>query len=167
MSVETAQTTETTETTELVKVKRQTTVIDVPIGDPVVVEKTTIETPSEDSVQANANVSKFLRDPIGYTAEFLKPYRPILALIGWVLLAVIGFKLVLTLLGAILSVATSIPVLSPLFELVGVIHTGWFVYSQLLTATQRQEFSQKVSRFKRELLGQAEEVLDTDKSEIS
>lgn len=158
MSVENAQTPGFVET--------QTTVVDIPMSDPVVVKKTTIETP-EDHLQEKAVASEFLNDPIGYTTRSLKPYTRILALIGWGLLAIIGFKLVLTLLGAILSVATSIPVLSPLFELVGVTYTGWFIYSHLLTATQRQEFSQKVSQFKKEFFGGVEDILDTDKSEIS
>ncbi|MCY7321363.1 MAG: CAAD domain-containing protein [Phormidesmis sp. CAN_BIN36] len=140
MSVENAQTPGLVET--------QTTVVDVPMHDPVVVKKTTIET-TQDHLQEKAVASEFINDPIGSSVRFLKPYTRILALIGWSLLAIVGFKLVLTLLGAILSVATSIPVLSPLFELVGVTYTGWFIYTQLLTATQRQEFSQKVSRFKK------------------
>ena len=134
--------------------------------DPVVVEKTTIATP-EDHFQEKAVASEFLNDPIGYTTRSLKPYTRILALVGWGLLAIIGFKLVLTLLGAILSVATSIPVLSPLFELVGVTYTGWFIYKHLLTAAQRQDFSQKVSQFKKEFFGGVEDILDTDKSKIS
>ena len=158
MSVENAQTSGLVET--------QTTVVDVPMHDPVVVKKTTIET-TQDHLQEKAVASEFLNDPIGYSARFLKPYTRILALIGWGLLAIVGFKLVLTLLGAILSVATSIPVLSPLFELVGVTYTGWFIYTQLLTATQRREFSQKASRFKKEFLGGVEDILDTDKSETS
>ena len=162
MSVENAQ---ATETTVPVEVKTTTTVIDVPIGDPVVVKNTTIE-PSEEYLQ-KAQVSEFLSDPIGYSADFIKPYKPILVAIGWVLLAIIGAKLVLTFLSAILSVATSIPILSPLFELIGVIYTGWFIYSHLLTVTQRREFSQKVSRFKRELFGEIENALDTDQSNLS
>lgn len=161
MSVENVQ------TTELAEVKTQTTIIDAPMSDPVVVEKTTIETPSEEHLQQKAAVSEFLGDPIGYAGEILKPYTRILALVGWGLLTIIGFKLVLTLLGAILSVATSIPVLSPLFELIGVIYTVWFIYSHLLTVTQRQEFSQKVSQFKKEFFGGIEDALDADKSEVS
>ncbi len=161
MSVENAQITETTVPVEV----KTTTVIDVPLSDPVVINNTTAESPED--YQRTVQISAFLSDPIGYITEFLTPYKPIFIAIGWVLLAIVGFKLVLTFLSAILSVATSIPVLSPLFELIGVIYTGWFIYSHLLTVTQRREFSQNVSRFKRELFGEIADALDTDETKIS
>jgi uncharacterized membrane protein YuzA (DUF378 family) len=156
--------TETTETPGLPEVTTQTTVIDMPTGDPLVIENKTVTTsPSEDWLRDKERIAAFFDDPIGYGSAVLKPYVPILKAIGWFLLAVVAFNLLLTLLGAVLKVATSIPVLSPLFELVGIIYTGWFVYHNLLTASQRQEFSQKVSKFKSEILGDINEVLGTDK----
>ncbi|KAM3107839.1 CAAD domain-containing protein [Phormidesmis sp. 146-33] len=152
-----------TNTENIVEVKTETTVIDIPISDPVPSKKTTVETSSEELLEAKT--SEFLSDPINYSAEFLKPYLPILKAVGWVLLALIGLSLLLTLLGGILSVATSIPILSPLFELVGIIYVGWFVYHNLLTASQRQEFSQKVAKIKKEVIGGVGEILDTDKSD--
>lgn len=162
MSIET---TETTENSGLTEVKTQTTVIDLPTGDPLVIENTTVTTPpTEEWLRDKAKIAAFFEDPIGYSSTFLKPYISTLKTIGWVLLAVIAFNLLLTLLGAILKVATSIPVLSPLFELVGIVYTVWFVYRYLLTASQRQEFSQKVSKFKSEIVGDINDVLGTDKT---
>ncbi|KAM3091429.1 CAAD domain-containing protein [Phormidesmis sp. 146-35] len=154
-----------TNTENIVEVKTETTIIDIPTGDSIPFKKTTVETPSKELIEAKT--SEFLSDPINYSAEFLKPYLPILKAVGWVLLAAIGLNLLLTVLGGILSVATSIPILSPLFELVGIIYVGWFVYHNLLTASQQQEFSQKVAKLKKEVIGEVGEILDADKSEIS
>ncbi len=157
--------TDTTQTTGLPEVTIQTTVIDLPTGDPLVIENTTITTPpTKEWLRDKARISAFFDDPIGYSSAVLKPYTSVLKAIGWALLAIVAFNLLLTLLGAVLKVATSIPVLSPLFELTGIVYTGWFVYRYLLTATQRQEFSQKVSNFKREIVGDINEVLGTDKN---
>ncbi|KAM3090145.1 CAAD domain-containing protein [Phormidesmis sp. 146-35] len=157
--------TETTETTGLPEVTTQTTVIDLPTGDPLVIEnKTVTAPPTEEWLRDKARISAFFDDPIGYSSSVLKPYWPILKAIGWTLLAIVALNLLLTLLGAILTVATSVPILSPLFELVGIIYTGWFVYRYLLTASQRQELSQKVRNFKREIVGDINEVLGTDKN---
>ncbi|MGV0023918.1 CAAD domain-containing protein [Phormidesmis priestleyi] len=162
MSIET---TETTDTTGLTEVTTQTTVIDMPTGDPLVIENTTITTPpTEEWLRDKARIAAFFDDPIGYSSTVLKPYLPTLKAIGWALLAIVAFNLLLTLLGAILKVATSIPVFSPLFELIGIVYTGWFVYRYLLTASQRQEFSQKVSKFKSEVVGDINDVLGTDKN---
>lgn len=148
--------TEITQTQEGAQVKTETTVIEMPTGDPIVIQNTTIETPpSEDWLRDQARMSAFFDDPIGYTSKVLNPYKRILIAIGWVLLAIAGAWLVLSVLGAVLSIATSIPVLSPLFELIGVIYTGWFIYRYLLTASQRQELSQKIDAFKSEFVGKS------------
>ncbi len=155
----------TAQTTGLPQVTTQTTVIDLPTGDPLVIENKIITTPpTEEWLRDKARISAFFDDPIGSSSAVLKPYTSVLKAIGWALLAIVAFNLLLTLLGAVLKVATSIPVLSPLFELIGIVYTGWFVYRYLLTATQRQEFSQKVSSFKREIVGDINEVLGTDKN---
>lgn len=148
--------TETTQDQEVAQVKTETTVIDMPTGDPIVIQNTTIEMPpSEDWLRDQARISAFFNNPISYTSEFLQPYKPILIAIGWVLLGIAGVWLVLSILGAVLSIATSIPVLSPLFELIGVVYTGWFIYRYLLTASQRQELSQKIDTFKHEFIGKS------------
>lgn len=148
--------TEITQTQEGAQVKTETTVIEMPTGDPIVIQNTTIETPpSEDWLRDQARMSAFFDDPIGYTSKVLNPYKRILVAIGWVLLAISGAWLVLSVLSAVLTIATSIPVLSPLFELIGVVYTGWFIYRYLLTASQRQELSQKIDVFKSEFVGKS------------
>ena len=148
--------TEITQNQDVAQVKTETTVIEMPTGDPIVIQNTTIETPpSEDWLRDQARISAFFNDPIGYTSEFSQPYKPILITIGWVLLGIASVWLVLSILGAVLTIATSIPVLSPLFELIGVVYTGWFVYRYLLTASQRQELSQKIDTFKHEFIGKS------------
>ncbi|WP_068817766.1 CAAD domain-containing protein [Phormidesmis priestleyi] len=145
-----------TQTPEGAQVKTETTVIEMPTGDPIVIQNTTIEMPpSEDWLRDEARISAFFDDPIGYTSGVLNPYKRILTAVGWVLLATAGAWLVLSVLSAVLSIATSIPVLSPLFELIGIVYTGWFIYRYLLTSSQRQELSQKIDAFKSEFVGKS------------
>lgn len=108
---------------------------------------------SAQSTLRNDKVQAFLNDPIGFTGAYLKPYTPILITIGYVILAIIAIRLVLGLLGAILNVATSLPIVSPLLELVGIGYTGWFIYRYLLTSDRRQELSGKMSQMKQDFLG--------------
>ncbi len=148
--------TDTQDQQDFAQVKTKTTVIDMPTGDPIVIQNTTVETPpSEDWLRDQARISAFFSAPIDYTSEFLQPYKPILMTIGWVLLAVTGTWLVISILGAVLAIATSIPILSSLFELIGVIYTGWFIYRYLVTASQRQELFQKIEAFKHEFIGRS------------
>ena len=145
-----------TQTPEGAQVKTETTVIEMPTGNLIVIQNTTIEMPpSEDWLRDEARISAFFDDPIGYTSEVLNPYKRILTAVGWVLLAIAGAWLVLSVLSAVLSIATSIPVLSPLFELIGIVYTGWFIYRYLLTSSQRQELSQKIDAFKSEFVGKS------------
>ncbi len=121
--------------------------------------QSSISNATEDAVQStksslnNPEVQAFLNDPIGYTGAFLKPYTPILISIGYVLLGIVAIRLVFGLLGAILNVATSLPIVSPLLELVGIGYTGWFIYRYLLTSDRRQELSGKMSQIKQDFIG--------------
>ncbi len=148
--------TEITQNQDVAQVKTETTVIEMPTGDPIVIQNTTIEMPpSEDWLRDEARISAFFDDPIDYTSGVLNPHKRILTAVGWVLLATAGAWLVLSVLSAVLSIATSIPVLSPLFELIGIVYTGWFIYRYLLTSSQRQELSQKIDAFKSEFVGKS------------
>lgn len=109
--------------------------------------------PGDSSSQTQEKIAEFIRDPINYTVKLLQPYQSILIALGIALLAIVSIKLIFTLLSAVFSVATSIPIFSPLVELVGIGYTGWFIYRYLLKAETRQELSQKISQIKEDFLG--------------
>ncbi|NJK53731.1 MAG: hypothetical protein HC936_14725 [Leptolyngbyaceae cyanobacterium SU_3_3] len=146
--------TEMAENPEHTEIKVETTVVDLPTGDPLVIQNASVQVPpSEDWVRDQAKISAFFKDPINYSVEFLQPYKPIFVAIGLLLLGLVALRLLMTILSAILSVATSIPVLSHLLELVGIGYTVWFIYRYLITAAQRQELSAKLEQIKQEFIG--------------
>lgn len=84
-----------------------------------------------------------------YVTDFFKSYqRPILT-IGIIFGAVVSVKLTLAILGAI----NEIPLLSPTFEVVGLIYGGWFIYRYLLKASARQELVEDINSLKDQVLG--------------
>ncbi len=87
-----------------------------------------------------------LPDQVGsFVSDYQKPLITILLLLS----GVVTVKVVL----AVLSAINEIPLLSPVFELVGVIYSGWFVYRYLLNASSRQELSQEFKTLKGQVLG--------------
>ncbi|MCU0570483.1 MAG: SRPBCC family protein [Oculatellaceae cyanobacterium Prado106] len=97
-------------------------------------------------------ISEFFKDPVAYLSEFWHHYRATFVALGYVILAFIAVQFVFTIIGFI----TSIPLMSPLFELVGIGYTGWFVYRYLLTASDRQQLYQKINAIKKDILGKSD-----------
>lgn len=95
-------------------------------------------TTTESNDQAKEVLTKFasvLGDAPAYVAETFNEYQRPLTVIGLVLGALIGVKV----LFAILAAINDIPVLAPTMELIGLIYTGWFIYRFLLKADNRSE----------------------------
>jgi len=87
-----------------------------------------------------------LPDQVGsFVSDYQKPLITILLLLS----GVVTVKVVLAVLDAI----NEIPLLSPVFELVGIIYSGWFVYRYLLKASTREELGQDFSTLKGQVLG--------------
>lgn len=87
-----------------------------------------------------------LPDDIGsFVSANTKPLLYIVLFIA----ALVTIKIVLAVLGAV----DGIPLLSPLFKLVGLGYTGWFVYRYLLKEDSRQELGQEFQSLKSQVLG--------------
>lgn len=87
-----------------------------------------------------------LPDQVGsFVSDYQKPLITILLLLS----GVVTVKVVL----AVLDALNDIPLLSPVFELVGIMYSGWFVYRYLLKATTREELTQDFSTIKGQVLG--------------
>ena len=82
-------------------------------------------------------------------SEFFKQYRRPIVTIGLIIAAIIAVKLVLALLDAI----NDFPLLSPTFELIGLIYSGWFLYRYLLKASNRQELLSDITAIRDQVLG--------------
>lgn len=94
-------------------------------------------------------VSGLLGNLPDYVTEFFKQYRRPIVTIGLIIAAIISVKLVLALLDAI----NDFPLLAPLFELIGLIYSGWFLYRYLLKASNRQELLGDIAAIRDQVLG--------------
>lgn len=93
-------------------------------------------------------VSK-LGDLDKYFGEFFQEYkRPLIAL-GLFFGLFLSIKLTLAVLAAI----NDVPVLAPMFELIGLLYSGWFVYRYLYKASNRSELASEMSALKEQILG--------------
>jgi len=99
--------------------------------------------------EVKTQVLSVLSDLFTYVADFFAEYKKPLINVGLVVGALIAIYLV----AAIVDAINDIPLLSPLFELIGIGYTGWFIFRYLLTAENRAEFSKIVGSFTDKVTG--------------
>jgi hypothetical protein len=99
--------------------------------------------------QISQQVTDFLAELPGYIGSFYQQYsQPILTVL-LILSAIVTLKVVLALVGAI----NDIPLLAPLFELIGISYSGWFTFRYLLKASTRQELNAEINTLKNQVFG--------------
>ena len=87
-----------------------------------------------------------LPDDIG---KFFSQYQEPIKIIALILAGGVTVKIAF----AILDSINDIPLLAPLFELVGIGYTGWFVYRYMLKESTRQELGTELDALKTQVLG--------------
>ncbi|MEH2129029.1 CAAD domain-containing protein [Nostoc sp.] len=100
--------------------------------------------------QISRQISQFLEQLPQYLSDFFKDYKQPLITVALILAAIVTARLVLAALAAI----NDIPLLSPLFELVGISYTSWFVFRYLLKASTRQELADEIQLLKNQFVGE-------------
>lgn len=119
--------------------------------------KVTDDATSETVDQIKKVAAQFV-DSLGelpkYLGEFFSEYRRPLLALGLIFGAFIAVKLTLAILDAI----NDVPVLAPLFELIGLLYSGWFIYRYLLKASNRSELASEMNAFKDQILGRASQI---------
>ncbi|MEH2085474.1 CAAD domain-containing protein [Nostoc sp.] len=100
--------------------------------------------------QISRQISQFLEQLPQYLSDFFRDYKQTLITIALILAAIVTARVVLTVLAAI----NDIPLLSPLFELVGISYTSWFVFRYLLKASTRQELADEIQLLKSQFVGE-------------
>ena len=100
--------------------------------------------------QISRQISQFLEQLPQYLSDFFRDYKQPLITVGLILAAIVTARVVLTVLAAI----NDIPLLSPLFELVGISYTSWFVFRYLLKASTRQELADEIQSLKNQFVGE-------------
>lgn len=117
--------------------------------EPGTLTPTTTSAANEQWKQIGERVSAFLADLPDYLTEFFGEYRRPILTVSLVVGALIAVKLMLAILDAI----NDIPLLSPLFELVGMGYTAWFIYRYIWKAENRQELASDFNSLKEQVLG--------------
>ncbi len=106
--------------------------------------------PAEKPVQEWLSIgSDFLSKMFDYIGDFVSKYDKQLVNLLLFFLAVIAVRVVLSVLTAI----NDFPLLSPLFELIGLGYTGWFVYRYLWKESNRQELKTELDALKSQIIG--------------
>ncbi len=125
--------------------------------------ETTVEVPAAeasttDTMEQVKRVTAQVVDKLGdlpkYFGEFFQEYkRPLIAL-GLFFGLFLSIKLTL----AVLEAINDVPVLAPLFELIGLLYSGWFVYRYLLKASNRSELADEMNALKDQVLGRTSQL---------
>ncbi|MEL6853961.1 MAG: CAAD domain-containing protein [Cyanobacteria bacterium J06607_13] len=119
---------------------------------------TASESSTADTVEQVKRVTAQVVDKLGdldkYFGEFFQEYkRPLIAL-GLFFGLFLSIKLTL----AVLEAINDVPVLAPMFELIGLLYSGWFVYRYLLKASNRSELTDEMSALKDQILGRTSQL---------
>ncbi|BDA75102.1 hypothetical protein RIVM261_032810 [Rivularia sp. IAM M-261] len=94
-------------------------------------------------------VSNFIAELPSNVNRFYQEYKlPVLSFVALVV-GIVVLRVGLAVIGAI----NSIPLVKPIFELIGMGYTGWFVYRYLLNSSARKELVENIDSTKKEVLG--------------
>ncbi|MGC1309252.1 MAG: CAAD domain-containing protein [Phormidesmis sp.] len=119
---------------------------------------TSTDAASSETLATAKRVTAQVIDSLGelpkYFGEFFQEYRRPLLALGLIFGAFISVKLTLAILDAI----NDVPVLAPLFELIGLIYSGWFIYRYLWKASNRSELASEMNALKDQVLGRTPQV---------
>jgi hypothetical protein len=110
----------------------------------------TKSSPGDNQLQEWIDIgAKFGTNIFNEISDFIDKNQKLLLNLLYAFLAIVAVKLTLAILAAI----NDIPLLAPMFELVGLGYTGWFVYRYLLTKSSRQELVQEFEALKTQVVG--------------
>lgn len=123
--------------------------VDISSEEAGVLVQTSTEQFDEQWQSIGKKVSAILEDLPTYISDFVSSYNRPIVTVSLIVALIITIKVLL----AILDTINSIPLLSLLFELVGIGYSAWFVYRYLLTASTRKEFAEAFDALKQQVLG--------------
>ncbi|BAZ17748.1 hypothetical protein NIES4071_96280 [Calothrix sp. NIES-4071] len=118
-------------------------------SEPVVSAKQAASEFTSDAERITQQVSNFLAELPNKINQFYQEYKlPVLSFVTLVV-TVVALRVGLAVLGAI----NGIPLVKPIFELIGIGYTGWFGYRYLLKSSSRKELVESLDTTKKEVLG--------------
>jgi len=115
----------------------------------VITTVTTTETPTDQFQDIKDQVVTILSEMPTYVSNFFAEYQKPIVTIGLILAGGITIKVTLGVLDAL----NDVPLAAPIFELIGIGYTGWFVYRYMLKASNRQELLAEIESLKEQVVG--------------
>ncbi|MEM9276051.1 MAG: CAAD domain-containing protein [Cyanobacteria bacterium P01_F01_bin.143] len=91
----------------------------------------------------------FLSKLFDYISEFVSDNEKLLLNLLLFFLAIVAVRVILAVLAAI----NDFPLLAPLFELIGLGYTSWFVYRYLWKESSRKELKDEIEVLKSQVMG--------------
>lgn len=136
---------------EVVAAEAQELKVNVNVDQPGAITKLPPPNPSTDQPWQEwvQPVSDFLSKFPDYVGGFFYNYQQPLITLALILSGVITVKVTL----AVLDSINDIPLLAPVFELVGIGYTAWFVYRYLLKVETRKELGAELQSLKGQVIG--------------
>ncbi|WP_414619099.1 CAAD domain-containing protein [Calothrix sp. CCY 0018] len=108
------------------------------------------ETSDNQLEMIGAKISQFLKEIPEDLSKFYSAYKTPLIGLAVFLASFVALRVVLAMLAAV----NDIPLVSPVFELIGIGYTGWFTFRYLLKAPTRKELAAEIDSFKKQITGQ-------------
>jgi len=106
--------------------------------------------PADQPVQQWVDMGKdFLTKLFDYISEFVSDNEKLLLNLLLFFLAIVAVRVIL----AVLTAINDFPLLSPLFELIGLGYTSWFVYRYLWKESSRKELKDEIEVLKSQVMG--------------
>ncbi|MEO1299401.1 MAG: class I tRNA ligase family protein, partial [Cyanobacteria bacterium J06636_16] len=115
-------------------------------------EDVTLDTVTTEVADFWDTMRPLLEEPLTYLQRFFSDMRRPLTTVGILLLVFIASKV----LSALTGTLESIPLIAPLFRLVGIGYSVWFVSQNLLYVEKRRQTWQQIKQWRRETLGDAQ-----------
>jgi ABC-type transport system involved in cytochrome bd biosynthesis fused ATPase/permease subunit len=104
--------------------------------------------PNPEWGQWSQKILQFLEQLPEYIGSFWQQHQSALVNLILILSALVTFKVIAAILGAI----NDIPLVAPLFEVIGIAYTTWFTFRYLITAKNRQELAAKIAVMKQQIV---------------
>lgn len=112
--------------------------------------KTTTPGSNPEWMKFGEQISGYISETSNYATDFLSAYRVPLLVLGGIII----FAIVFTVTSSLLTAINHIPLVKPIFQLVGLGYTIWFVWRYLVSSSKRQELFQEWNSWQSYLVGQ-------------
>ena len=117
--------------------------------EPMMIANEPIIEPPQADQSIQSEITAFVQNATATTTELFKHNRQLFITLGWVLLAILGVKVVFATLGII----DDIPLVTPIIKLVGLVSVVRFAWRYLIREHDRKELIEIIDRTKVEVLG--------------